>query len=44
VATVHVKPTAIPKFFKPRTVPYALRESLENELDRLESVGVIEKV
>ena len=43
-ATLHVKPNATPKFFKPRPVPYAIREAMENELDRLESVGIIEKV
>lgn len=25
-ATLHVKPNATPKFFKPRPVPYAIRE------------------
>ena len=42
--TLHVKPNATPKFFKPRPVPYAIRESMELELDRLESTGIIEKV
>ena len=31
-------------FFKPRPIPYAIREAMENELDRLESIGIIEKV
>ena len=43
-ATLHVKPNATPKFFKPCPVPYAIRESMELELDRLESAGIIEKV
>jgi len=43
-ATLHVKPNATPKFFKPHPVPYAIRESVEIELDRLESAGIIEKV
>ena len=43
-ATLHVKPDATRKFLKPRPVPYAIRESLKNELDRLESAGIIEKV
>ena len=43
-ATLHIKPNATPKCFKPRPVPYAIRESMELELDRLESVGIVEKV
>ena len=43
-ATLHVKPNSTPKFFKPRPVPYAIREAMELELDRLESTGIIEKV
>ena len=42
--TLHVKPNTTLKFFKPRPVPYAIRELLEHELDRLESAGIIEKV
>jgi len=43
-ATLHVKPNVTPKFFKPSPVPYTIRESMEIELDRLESAGIIEKV
>ena len=43
VATLHVKPDARPKFFKPRAVPFALREKVEAELNRLERDGVLEK-
>ena len=32
------------KFFKPRQVPYALKGAIEQELNRLENMGVIEKV
>ena len=42
-AKLSVKPTAQPKFFKPRSVPFALRERVESELDRLEQEGVLEK-
>lgn len=43
-AKLHVKPDTRPKFFKHRAVPYALRGAVEDELDRLEREGVIEKV
>ena len=42
-AKLSVMPNAQPKFFKPRSVPYALRERVESELDRLEQDGVLEK-
>ena len=41
-ANLSVTPEAVPKFFKPRSVPYALRESVENELNRMEQ-GVLDK-
>ena len=43
-AKLLVKPESKPKFFKPRQVPYALNGTIEQELDRLENMGVIEKV
>ena len=43
-AKLFVKPESKPKFFKPRQVPYALKGAIEQELDRLENMGVIEKV
>ena len=41
-AKLLVKPESKPKFFKPRQVPYALKGAIEQELDRLENIGVIE--
>ena len=41
---LHVHSGAFPKFCKSRAVPYALRESIENMLERLEHLKVIEKV
>ena len=43
-ATLAVKPGAKPIFVCPCSVPFALREPVERELDRLEAAGVIKKV
>ena len=43
-AKIYVDPTAKPRFCKPRTVPYAIRAKVEQELDRLEKSGIIEKM
>ena len=43
-AKIHVDPQAQPRFYRPHNVPYALKGKVENELDRLEKEGVIEKV
>ena len=37
-------PNAKPKFCKPRSVPFALKEAIENDLGRLEQLGVVTKV
>ena len=39
-ATLHVKPDAIPRFFKPRPVPFAIKDAIGQELDRLEKQGI----
>ena len=43
-ATLHVKPDATPRFFKPRPVPFAIKDAIGHELDRLEKQGIIRKV
>ena len=43
-AKLHVDPQAQPTFFKARNVPFALRQKVEAELDRLEKQGVIKPV
>ena len=43
-ATRSVKPGAAPKFFRPRSVPFAIRDAVGKELDRLEAVSILEKV
>ena len=43
-AKLQVDPEAAPRFCKARTVPYALRSRVEQELQRLVSQGVIEQV
>jgi len=42
--TLHFKPGAIPEFCKVCPVPIALKATVERELDRLESQGILEKV
>ena len=43
-ATLQVQPEAAPRFFKPRPVPFAIKDAIGRELDRLEQQGIIEKV
>ncbi len=43
-AVVHIDPTAKPRAFPPRSVPFPLRKAVEDELDRLIADGVLEPV
>ncbi|KAI4881016.1 hypothetical protein NFI96_011261 [Prochilodus magdalenae] len=43
-ASINVKPNAKPIFKKARPVPYALKDAVGRELDRLEQLGIISKV
>ena len=44
MAKLHIRSDTVPKFFKPHSVPSALKMSLELKLDRLEAEGNLEKV
>ena len=41
---LYVDPSATPRFFRPRSVPYALCGRVEQELERLEKTGIIEAI
>ena len=41
---IYIKDNSCPKFFKPRTVPYSMRDKVDAELQRLQSQGVLEPV
>ena len=43
-AVLNVKPDATPRSFKPRPVPFAIKEAIGKELDRLEEQGILKKV
>ena len=43
-AKLSVRSDATPKFCKVRPVPYALREAVDEQLDKLEAKRILEKV
>jgi len=43
-AKLHVKSEAAPKFYRPRPIPLAMKEKIEEELRRLTNSGVITQV
>ena len=43
-AKLYIKEGTTPKFYKARPVPFALQQQIEEELNRLESLGIIEPV
>ena len=43
-AHLYVKPDTKPKFYKPRSLPFAYRQAVEMDLDRLVSDGVLKPV
>ena len=36
-AKLHLKPEAVPKYCKPRPVPFALKPAVDNELQKMEA-------
>ena len=42
--TLQIEPQSKPKFFKARILPFSLTEKVENELERLEALGIITPV
>ncbi|XP_011883701.1 PREDICTED: uncharacterized protein K02A2.6-like, partial [Vollenhovia emeryi] len=43
-AKIILKDDAIPKFMKPRPIPYAIQEKVNRELDLMEKSGVIKRI
>ena len=42
-AKLHVRADAVPKFFKPCSVPFSTKDAIRAELDCLEAEGILEK-
>ena len=43
-AKIHVPEGATPRFFKPRSLPYAMKGKVESEIDRLVGEGILKPV
>ena len=43
-ASLQLKDGATPRYFRPRLLPFALKETVERELDRLVAAGILEPV
>lgn len=43
-ATLRLQENVSPKFFKPRPVPFALKDKISDELERLEKAGILKRV
>lgn len=41
---IHVEENATPKFYRPRSVPYAMRAKVDDEIKRLQKEGVLKPV
>ena len=44
MASLHLQPGAKPVFFRPRPIPFGIKEAVEKELECLEAEGIIEIV
>ena len=44
MAHIQLKPTAVPKFFKPRSIPFAYIDGVKEEIQRNVTAGILEKL
>lgn len=43
-ASIHVKPGSVPKFYRPRSVPFAMRSKVDAEINRLLNENIVTPV